>query len=313
MEIQVIHYLEGDEFIIMSTDTSQITIKPEKSELNWFDKLGSFLLFFLCGFLAVGPIQWGNISLPQPWIYVYKIVTPLVFLLISLLLKRKEHLQSYYKIFFAFFTASFALLILWVLFLFITLPTTSEWGFSVVKLIEMATIVISVVLINLFVQVKGNKRKFFEDLYISKGNLKIGLIIGISSFVLFALGSVFIAKYLFYGSVLTWSAVLLWLPWILLFCFSNAILEEVLYRGLFLKKYESFFNFHVYNLLQALVFASIHIGVTYTSESLIFLGITFLLGLLFGLLTTKTNSILASILFHAGTDFIVIIGIFANL
>jgi membrane protease YdiL (CAAX protease family) len=313
MEIQATQYLEGDEFIIMPTDTSQSIVKPDKPELNWLGQLGLFLLFFFCGFLAVGPIQWGNIKLPQPWIYIYKIATPFVFLLISLLLKRKEHLLSFYKLFFTFFTASFALLIVWVLFLFINIPANSEWGLSVVKFIEMVSIVISIVLINLFFQRKDDKSKSLEGLYISQGNLKLGLIIGISSFIVFAMGSVAIAKYLFYGSFLTWSAVLSWLPWILLFCFSNGILEEVLYRGLFLKKYEYFFNFHVYNLLQALVFASIHIGVTYTSESLIFLCITFLLGLLFGLLTTKTNSLLASILFHAGTDFIVIIGVFANL
>ncbi|MBN2154687.1 MAG: CPBP family intramembrane metalloprotease [Candidatus Lokiarchaeota archaeon] len=294
--------------------------KVKKSRLKWYEQLGLFFLFSLCGILALGPIQWGNITLPDPWIYPYKIVLPFVFLLISLVLRRKTNLEPYFKIFFMFFTATSALLIVKLVFLlinsldaFFTIPTNTEWGFSTVKFIEMFVIVSSVILINLIAQRTEHKRKIFEELYMKKGKLYLGLIIGFSGFFVFAIGAVFIAKYLFYGSALTWSAVFTWLPWILLFCFSNGILEEVLYRGLFLTRYEPFFNFHVYNLLQAIIFASIHIGVIYTSESLMFLGITFLLGLLFGLLTKKTDSLLASILFHAGTDFVVIIGIFVNL
>jgi len=40
--------------------------------------------------------------------------------------------------------------------------------------------------------------------------------------------------------------------------------------------------------------------------------IVFFLGLAFGAIMQKTNSLLGSILFHAGTDIPVILGIFSN-
>ena len=118
---------------------------------------------------------------------------------------------------------------------------------------------------------------------------------------------------LFYGTALTVERFIIWLPWILIFVLSNALLEELLYRGLFYEKYRKFLGFNLFNLLQALVYSLMHFGVSYTSESLIFLGITFALGLLYGYIILKTDSLLGSILFHAGTDIAIIIGIFSTL
>jgi membrane protease YdiL (CAAX protease family) len=44
-----------------------------------------------------------------------------------------------------------------------------------------------------------------------------------------------------------------------------------------------------------------------------FVGITFILGLVWGHITQRTDSLLGSILFHAGTDIPIILGIFALL
>ncbi|MBA7539628.1 hypothetical protein ES705_31908 [subsurface metagenome] len=56
-----------------------------------------------------------------------------------------------------------------------------------------------------------------------------------------------------------------------------------------------------------------HFGATYTSESLIFFVITLALGILYGYIILKTDSLLGVILFHAGTDNAIIIGIFSTL
>jgi len=45
---------------------------------------------------------------------------------------------------------------------------------------------------------------------------------------------------------------------------------------------------------------------------LYFLAVVFFLGLAFGAVMQKTNSLLGSILFHAGTDIPAVLGIFSN-
>ena len=72
--------------------------------------------------------------------------------------------------------------------------------------------------------------------------------------------------------------------------------------GLFLKKYGKFLSPFSSNLLSAFIFASFHVQVTYSSSLPIFLIVTLILGLLLGYLAQKSGSILASVIFHAGTD-----------
>jgi membrane protease YdiL (CAAX protease family) len=55
-----------------------------------------------------------------------------------------------------------------------------------------------------------------------------------------------------------------------------------------------------------------HFGEAYSTVYLLFVFITFLLGLAFGAIMQRTNSLLGSVLFHAGTDIPVILGIFSN-
>ena len=81
---------------------------------------------------------------------------------------------------------------------------------------------------------------------------------------------------LFVNQGIDLTTVVAWVPWILIFIFSNAIMEETVYRGLFLKKFNEFFSPTIANLLQAIVFASIHFGVYYTTDSILFVIVTFI-------------------------------------
>ena len=63
------------------------------------------------------------------------------------------------------------------------------------------------------------------------------------------------------------------------------------------------------NLLMAIVFTLMHTGVEYTSDALLFLAILLPLALAWGSIMQKTDSLWGSVLFHAGTDIPVIIGI----
>jgi len=104
-----------------------------------------------------------------------------------------------------------------------------------------------------------------------------------------------------------------WAPRILVFVLSSGLLEESMYRGLFLKKYEALLSPRAANFLQAIVFCTIHLSVAYTPEPYFFVFLTFLLGLAWGWVAQRTDSLLASVLFHAGTDIPIILSIFLTL
>jgi membrane protease YdiL (CAAX protease family) len=82
----------------------------------------------------------------------------------------------------------------------------------------------------------------------------------------------------------------------------NGLREELWFRGLFLRKYGKFLSPFSSNLLSAVIFTSFHVQIQYTPSLLPFLLITLILGLVLGFLTQKSGSILASVLFHAGSD-----------
>ena len=121
------------------------------------------------------------------------------------------------------------------------------------------------------------------------------------------------AGLLFKAGNLTFAQVVPWLPWILIFVLANAAQEEILFRGLFLRKLEPFYGKFLANLLIMLVFTLLHNGVTYTYNQYIFLAVVVPLALVWGYITQKTNAVWSSILFHAGTDIPIFLGIFANM
>jgi hypothetical protein len=84
---------------------------------------------------------------------------------------------------------------------------------------------------------------------------------------------------------------------------SNGLEEEVLFRGLFLRKYSAFFGACGANVLQAVVFAVAHAGISYTPVAVLFIVlIVFPLGLITGTLMHRTNGILAPSILHAAFD-----------
>lgn len=151
-----------------------------------------------------------------------------------------------------------------------------------------------------------------SSIYIQKGNLKLGLIVGLITFVLAAAGSIPMAN-LFKAQNLSLARIIPWLPWLLIFVLANAAQEELLFRGLFLRKLQPFFGKFLSNLLIVFVFTLLHQGADYTSSNLIFLAVLVPLALAWGYLMQKTDSIWASILFHAGMDIPIMLGIFSNL
>ncbi|MFC2014808.1 lysostaphin resistance A-like protein [Chloroflexota bacterium] len=102
-------------------------------------------------------------------------------------------------------------------------------------------------------------------------------------------------------------------PWILLFVLSNGFMEELLFRGLFLKRYEPFLGKGLSNLLTAIVFTLMHTQVTYALQMFQFLLIALTLSLVWGYLIQKTNSLWGAVLFHAAGDCLIIFVAYASM
>lgn len=152
----------------------------------------------------------------------------------------------------------------------------------------------------------------FKDLYLQKGKTRLGLWFGVGTFVLAAALAIPGGMLLFNLEPAGLAGWKNWLPWLLVFVFANGAMEEILFRGLFLKKFEPLLGNFLANLTIAVVFSVLHIGVDYTSDQLIFAGVVFLLGLGFGAVIHKTKALWPAILFHAGMDIAVMLGIFTN-
>ncbi len=114
---------------------------------------------------------------------------------------------------------------------------------------------------------------------------------------------------LFSASRAEWSKLISLAPWILTFVLANGFAEELLFRGLFLKRYQRFLGKGWSNLLAAAAFTLLHLQVTYVSELAVFLLVLFPLALVWGWLMQKTGSLWGFALFHAGADCLVIFGI----
>jgi membrane protease YdiL (CAAX protease family) len=151
-----------------------------------------------------------------------------------------------------------------------------------------------------------------SSIYLAKGKLRLGVTIGIILFLFFLATSVWTSTLFYGGKDLTFNKILEWSPWILVFVFSNGIKEEIQFRGLFLRKYEALLGVDPSNLLQAIIFTLAHMGENYSPVIVLFFFMVVLLGLAFGAITQKTNSLIGAILIHAGTDIPVILGIFSK-
>ncbi len=91
-------------------------------------------------------------------------------------------------------------------------------------------------------------------------------------------------------------------PALLVLVLLNGFREELWFRGLFLNKYGRFLSPLSSNLLAAIIFTSFHVQVQYSASIAIFLAYALINGLILGWLMQRTRSIVASTIFHAGTD-----------
>lgn len=280
---------------------------------EWVERIILALLFIGIGGLIIMVFKpWGKQYIADPVNnYLWRLGVSVILLVLALLARRSKRFEKFWQLLFAMFILSTALLLDWVFgkFLYnsLHLSDAEPIGWMYEKLHEVVLIVCVIIVFN---KLAGNS---LGSIYIQKGNLKLGLLIGGIAFLVLVAGSIPMAELLFKGNGLTVARVLSWAPWVLIIVLANSTLEELLFRGLFLRKLEPFFGKFLSNFLIALVFTVLHKGSTYTSSEYIFLVILTPLALVLGWVMQKTDSVWGSILFHAGMDIPVFLGIFSNL
>ena len=286
---------------------------PTQKPPHPLQRIGWFVLYLACG-LLVFVVFSHYYPFFSGWVDIAgRVVVALAFLIAALFCRRSERHRAVSRVWFAFFVACVAISIdyyvglsRWILPALRIVPD-SPAGWAIDKLESSG---LSIVLILLLTLASGQK---LDSLYLRRGNLRLGLIVGFAVLAAVIAGAIPMTEGFFNGKDLSWGRILPWTPWVLIFCLANAANEELLFRGLFFGRLEPFLGRFTTNLLVAIPFTLMHSGVEYTASTLTFIGMLFPLSLAWGWLIQKTDSIWGSILFHAAMDIPIVLGLFSNL
>ncbi len=267
-------------------------------------RFGLFTLFTLCGFLIFA-LTITFVPLLPAWMnYAGRCALLCVFAGLWWTARGEQSLSRFRPIFFAYFTTVFSLSLGffigdWGPWLFGLNMQTPE-GIAVAKFSSASLIVIGVL---------GTARLCGENwgsLYIRKGRLRLGMsvgAVGAGACLLLALRQAAVSSV---GS----SKLASLAPWILLFVVANGLMEELLFRGLFLGRYEGLIGTWPAIISTALSFTLAHMQVKYAPELIPFLVVLLGLSIAWGWLMQKTRSLWGSAIFHAGADLLIILPIF---
>jgi membrane protease YdiL (CAAX protease family) len=288
-----------------TTEDSRIKLKKQTLRLELF------FLFVIIGLLTFFVFSHFRPVLPRITDIPARIAFIVVLLASSLLLRRSERFSKYWLVFFAFFTAALAQALDyyfsgWSLNL-LGLDVGTPAGVVLDKLESTFLIVVPIILLT---RLSGNSMGF---IYLQKGNLKQGLIIGLTVFVVVAVVSIPWARFQYQTGDLNLQRIAPWIPWILLFVLANGFNEELLFRGLFFGKLEPLIGAFPANLCMAIPFVALHYGVDYTQNIFLLMALLLPLGLALGYVMQRTNSIIASWLIHASFDIAVVLALFSQL
>ena len=236
----------------------------------------------------------------------YYIALTLFFLIVSIILKRIQSLSVYWPSAYSLFIASAALLFLSTGILNLQRSTMPPLQNLALDKFSQFLHVVPVIIV-LALVAKGD----LNSIFIGTGGLKSGLTFGLVSFgcfavIAFAMG---VQSNEFFKSL--WAA----LPLLLLFIFANAIMEELWFRAIFLKNYETTIGRHAAIIVTALVFGASHVNATYDfpGGGFVFGLVVFGLGIIGAYSMFRTKGLIGAVLFHAGYDLLVIVPVLNSL
>lgn len=244
-------------------------------------------------------------SIPKELRDYYKIGLPIIFL-IAYIASRK-YLPGQKTVFLAFFlvSAGWALEYFWtgrIKDLF-SLNTRDISGFAY-------TMVISTLLVSVPIMfgwlIFGQK---LSEIFIQGGTKIWGIIIGIAGLLVF--GGLGVLQALDQG--LSIKAIRAAIPLMLIFSLANGFREELAYRAIFLKGFRENIGAVMAVIVTTFVFTLAHINVSYTpANQIVFIVVLVIIGIVGSLIMMKTGSLIGAVLFHAGADVLLIMGLLSS-
>lgn len=276
-------------------------MNQKNTQLNLISLLGLGALFLLSGSL-VFVLGTNYYSLfPTNHSQPYRILLALLFLAGALLTRKKPGLKTYSQILYAFFIGiTTYFLTSWFavyrdpMLVSLGIELDTDQYLAIIKVLEAAIVIGAILILSL---VWGNKPR---DLYIKKGRLGLSLFLGLCLFLINA------ATAIMTGAVRGQAGdfLIARLPWALIYSLANALMEELLFRGLFLGRLKEIFGSWGAIILTSIVFTVMHSAASYLNlvEAVIFQVVLFPMAMLFAYLIQKTDNLWGSSLYHAGSD-----------
>jgi membrane protease YdiL (CAAX protease family) len=267
------------------------------------------LITFIASSFLVFNVGGYNSFIPAELILLTRATVVGILIVVTLVLYRaKGNLNRYWKVSCSFLVASIGLLFAWIFGRWYSLipgliPDTVE-GAAIAKVAEVLPIILAILAGVWIIE------RDFSVIYLNGGNfrqsIKLGIIISPGAlFVFVALGGL--------GFSATANEVIAWMPWICVFALSNALMEELLIRGLFLRKYESIFGQRGALILTSVIFALFHqaiIGFMDILSMAAYFSIPLIMGILWGYIIQKSDNIWGAVLAHMIADIFFVLVMF---
>lgn len=186
-------------------------------------------------------------------------------------------------------------------------PTASnpQWAMAQDKLVQFIYVVPVILVLN---RLAGHD---LGHIYLRRGRVGRWLSFGLASLVICAVVVAVIAL----GQGATTAELLSLLPYFMVFVLANAIMEELWFRGIFLRPYGAVLGGGGAMAVTALVFAVSHVNATYFESGLgWYFGLAVLaVGLVTAWAMRWAESLWGAVLFHMGMDLLIVFPILASL
>jgi membrane protease YdiL (CAAX protease family) len=276
-------------------------VDTENVVVAWPKKVLISIVLLICGVLVfILGTNWYSVF-PTNDSQIYRAVIAAVFLMAALILRRRESAAQYSRIAYAFFIATVAFFVTSLtaeirddLLHALNITFDSPRHLALSKVFE-STIVLSTTIV--LTLLWGDD---LGSLYIKKGRLGLSLFIGLSLMTINTATGVVTGVTLGQAG----EEVIARLPWVLLTSLANGLMEEVWFRGLFLRKFASVIGMTGSIVVTSVVFTVLHSYASYMNpiEAIIFQVIIFPMALLLAWLMHKSDTVWGSALYHAGSD-----------
>jgi membrane protease YdiL (CAAX protease family) len=292
------------------TQSAQVSNDLNKAGLALGSRVGLFFLFLAISLVVtvVGHSAW----IPDEWRLAARAGLSLVLLATTIGLHRSERLRPFWKISLAYLAVSVGFLLTLIVGRWLpppdSLASSPIMGLALGKLFDVVPLVLPMLLVP---TLAGDD---FGSIYLQRGKLGQSLLLGM------LVGAVTFIPFVMLGGLegvraVGAAAVVAALPWIAVFSLSNSFMEELWWRGLFLRKYQVFLGARGALLLTALGWGLMHLIVSYFAggQLLAFVVTDILLGLAYGWITQRTDTLWGAVLAHAAADAFLVLGMLATL